>query len=60
VFAIVCGVMPIFLATVVPDVINAGLTARLERQALTDEPTGVMTRRRRWPTHGRPAPRSPC
>jgi hypothetical protein len=52
--------MPIFLATVVLDVINAGLTARLERQALTDELTGVMTRRRRWPTHGRPAPRSPC
>ena len=45
VFAIFYGVMPIFLATVVLNVINAGLMARLERQALTDELTGVMTRR---------------
>ncbi len=45
VFAIFYGVMPIFLATVVLNVINARLTMRLERLAMTDELTGVLTRR---------------
>ncbi len=44
-FATFYGVMPIFLATVVLNLINARLSQRLETRAMTDELTGVMTRR---------------
>jgi diguanylate cyclase (GGDEF)-like protein len=44
-FAMFYGVMPIFLATVVLGVINERLSRQLERRALTDELTGLMSRR---------------
>lgn len=44
-FATFYGVMPIFLATVVLNLINARLSKRLETRAMTDELTGVLTRR---------------
>lgn len=44
-FGILYGVMPIFLATVLLNVINARLHRQLALRALTDELTGAMTRR---------------
>jgi diguanylate cyclase (GGDEF)-like protein len=44
-FATLYGVMPIFIATLILNVINARLAQRLARLALTDELTGLMTRR---------------
>jgi diguanylate cyclase (GGDEF)-like protein len=44
-FAIYYGIMPIFIATVVLSVVNAGLNERLAQRALTDELTGLYARR---------------
>jgi diguanylate cyclase (GGDEF)-like protein len=44
-FATLYGVMPIFIATLILNVINARLAQRLATLALTDELTGLMTRR---------------
>ena len=44
-FAIYYGIMPIFIATVVLNVVNARLNDRLAQRAITDELTGLYARR---------------